>query len=306
MFVDKVNVLVQGGHGGAGYVSFGFKRNSGPDGGNGGKGGDVYITATSDLTLLRDYVSKNKFKAEDGQGGFRNKKTGKGGEDIEIFVPVGTVVTNLENNQVIATFEEVGQKELIARGGLGGRGNAEFKSPTRTTPDFAQPGLAGVKLELELNLKIIADYGLVGLPNAGKSSLLNELTNAKAKVGNFSFTTLAPNIGVLVGTNKVIADIPGLIEGASTGKGLGIGFLKHIEKVKVLIHCISSESDDFERDYKIIRKELEEYSSELANKKEIIVITKSDLVTNSKSFKNSISVSIHDIESLEKLKKLLK
>lgn len=212
MLVDKVNISVSGGHGGKGYVSFGLKRDAGPDGGNGGKGGDVYFKATSDLTLLRDYVAKSKFNAQDGEPGFRNKKTGKGGQDIEILVPVGTVVTNLENGQIVAEFSQIDQRELIAKGGLGGRGNSEFKNSRRTTPDFAQPGLPGLKLELELNLKIIADYGLVGLPNAGKSSLLNELTNAKAKVGNFSFTTLSPNIGILHGTNKVIADIPGLLK----------------------------------------------------------------------------------------------
>ncbi len=305
MLVDKVNILVSGGHGGRGHVSFGFKRDAGPDGGTGGKGGDVYMTATSDLTLLRDYVSKSKFFAEDGEPGFRNKKTGKGGGDIEILVPVGTFVTNIENGEVVAEFTSIGQRELIAKGGLGGRGNFEFKNSRRTTPDFAQPGLPGQKFELELNLKIIADYGFIGLPNAGKSSLLNELTNAKAKVGNFSFTTLSPNIGILKGTNKVLADIPGLIEGASSGKGLGIGFLKHIEKVKVLIHCISSESDDIKRDYNVIRNELKEYSSELATKKEIIVITKSDTTEEVKKYKNSISVSIHDADSIEKLKNIL-
>ena len=212
MFVDKVNITVSGGSGGNGCVSFGHKRNSGPDGGNGGKGGDVYFVTVSDLTTLRDYTSKSNFKANNGEDGLRNKRSGKSGDDIEIAVPVGTVVTNIDTNEEIFELTEVGQRKLVAKGGNGGWGNFEFRNPIRTTPDFAKPGFPGEKLNLELNLKIIADFGLVGLPNAGKSSLLNELTKAKAKVGNFEFTTITPNIGVIPETRKVVADIPGLIE----------------------------------------------------------------------------------------------
>lgn len=303
MLVDKAEITVSGGHGGAGCVSFGFLRHSGPDGGNGGKGGDLYIRSTSDLTLLNRFISKFDFAAQNGENGSKNKKTGKGGDDIELLVPVGTVVINKETGKDIVEFTKVDQRELIAKGGNGGWGNYEFRSPTRTTPDFAKPGLAGEKFDIILNLKLIADYGLIGLPNAGKSSLLNELTRAQAKTANYPFTTLTPNLGAI--GSKFIADIPGLIEGASSGKGLGIEFLKHIEKVKILLHCISAESDDMERDYKIVRDEMGKYNKELLNKKELIIITKSDLVEKVVSFKKGFVVSIHDWESIESLKKLL-
>ncbi len=303
MLIDKAEITVSGGHGGAGCVSFGFLRRSGPDGGNGGKGGDLYIGSTSDLTLLNRFISKFDFSAPNGENGSKNKKTGKGGDDIELLVPVGTVVINKETGKDIVEFVSVDQRELIAKGGNGGWGNYEFRSPTRTTPDFAKPGLPGEKFEIILNLKLIADYGLIGLPNAGKSSLLNELTRAQAKTANYPFTTLTPNLGAI--GSKFIADIPGLIEGASAGRGLGIEFLKHIEKVKVLLHCISAESDDMERDYKIVRDEMGKYNKELLNKKEIIIITKSDLVEKVVSFKKGFVVSIHDWESIESLKKLL-
>lgn len=303
MLVDKAEITVRGGHGGAGCVSFGFLRQSGPDGGNGGRGGDVYMRSTSDLTLLNQFTSKFDFAAPNGENGTKNKKTGKGGDDIELLVPVGTVVINKETGEEMFEFKYVDQRELIAKGGNGGWGNFEFRNPTRTTPDFAKPGLPGQKLDIILNLKLIADYGLIGLPNAGKSSLLNELTRAQAKTANYPFTTLTPNLGA-IGT-KFIADIPGLIEGASTGKGLGIGFLKHIEKVKILLHCISSESEDIERDYNIVREELAKYNKELLKKKELIIITKSDILKDKIKFKNSINVSIHDWDSIESLKKKL-
>lgn len=303
MLVDKAEITVRGGHGGAGCVSFGFLRRSGPDGGNGGKGGDLYIRSTSDLTLLNRFISKFDFSAPNGENGTKNKKTGKSGDDIELLVPVGTIVINKETGKVIVEFTKVDQRELIAKGGNGGWGNYEFRSPTRTTPDFAKPGLPGEKFDIILNLKLIADYGLIGLPNAGKSSLLNELTRAQAKTANYPFTTLTPNLGAI--GSKFIADIPGLIEGASVGKGLGIEFLKHIEKVKVLLHCISAESGDLDRDYKIVRNEMGKYNKELLNKKEIIIITKSDLASKNIRFKKSILVSIHDWDSIESLKKLL-
>lgn len=303
MLIDKAEITVRGGHGGAGCVSFGFLRQSGPDGGNGGRGGDVYMRSTSDLTLLNQFTSKFDFAAPNGENGTKNKKTGKGGDDIELLVPVGTVVINKESGEEMFEFKYVDQRELIAKGGNGGWGNFEFRNPTRTTPDFAKPGLPGQKLDIILNLKLIADYGLIGLPNAGKSSLLNELTRAQAKTANYPFTTLTPNLGAI--GSKFIADIPGLIEGASTGKGLGIGFLKHIEKVKILLHCISSESEDIERDYNIVREELAKYNKELLKKKELIIITKSDILKDKIKFKNSINVSIHDWDSIESLKKKL-
>ena len=313
MFIDEVEISVQGGHGGAGKVSFGKKAKSGPDGGNGGRGGNVYFEADNDITLLTQFVSKKEFSATNGDPGDRNRKTGKDADGLTIRIPVGTSVLDKRTESILFEMFDAGQKELVCKGGLGGRGNYEFRSPRRTTPKFAQPGLPGEKKELFLSLKLIADFGLIGLPNAGKSSLLNELTNAKSKVANYPFTTLTPNLGVLKG--KIIADIPGLIEGASTGRGLGISFLKHIEKVGLILHCISSETNNPNRDYNTIRKELESYSEILLEKDEIILITKSDLADKktvqkiNTSLKNKVkrfhSVSIYDWRSIEKLRKML-
>jgi len=312
MLIDRAEITIEAGHGGAGKASFGAGK-SGPNGGNGGKGGDFYIKSSSDITLLNQFSRVFKFKAEDGVGGDKFEKTGRGGNDFELTVPVGTSVINKETGELIFEFTKVGQRELICKGGIGGKGNTEFKSPTRTTPDFAQPGLPGEKFEVILSLKLIADYGLIGLPNAGKSSLLNELTRAQAKVANYPFTTLFPNIGAI--GNKFIADIPGLIENAANGKGLGIGFLKHIEKVSTLFHCVSVESEDILKDYEIIRNELGKYNKELLNKKEVIFLTKSDLIDRKEKNKkikilNKISkevypVSIHDWDSIEKIKTLV-
>jgi GTP-binding protein len=314
MFVDIVEIKVEGGHGGAGIVSFGKRSHSGPDGGSGGKGGNIYMEGESDLTLLGQFSRKTNFIADAGYPGGANKRTGKNGNDLLIKIPVGTTVVDKQSGKTIFEFNIIGQKELICYGGKGGKGNYEFRSSRRTTPEFAQPGLRGEKKDLVLNLKLIADFGLIGLPNAGKSSLLNELTKAKAKIANYPFTTLSPNLGVF--DEKIIADIPGLIEGASTGRGLGISFLKHIEKVKVLLHCISSESNNPAKDYKIIRDELIKYNKKLVKKHEIILITKSDLVEKKElnKFESKLEnlskdmcrVSIHDWESLEKLKLLLR
>lgn len=302
MLLDTVDVTFKAGDGGNGKVSF-KKIGRGPDGGSGGRGGDVYIKASSDLTILYQFSRKDYLKAEDGIPGANNVKSGGKGEDLEITLPVGTSLINRDTGQIILELTEVDQKIKLLKGGDGGKGNYEFRSARNTTPMKAQKGFPGEILNLTLNLKLIADYGLIGLPNAGKSSLLNELTNSNAKIGNYAFTTLSPNLGVVNG--KVIADIPGLIEGASEGKGLGVKFLKHIEKVKVLLHCIDATSDDYQRDYNVVRKELAKYNEEMLKKKEIILLCKSDLVTEKKTFKNAIHVSIHDIESINKLKKLL-
>ena len=302
MLIDKVDVTFKAGDGGNGKVSF-KKIGRGPDGGSGGKGGDLYIKASSDLTILYQFSRKDFFAAENGISGWNNVKSGGKGDDLEIVLPVGTFLINRDTGREILELTEVGQKVKLLKGGDGGKGNFEYRSSRNTTPMKSQKGFPGESLNLTLNLKLIADFGLIGLPNAGKSSLLNELTNSNAKVGNFSFTTLSPNLGVVNG--KIIADIPGLIEGASEGKGLGINFLKHIEKVKILIHCIDATSTDYERDYKIIRSELGKYNIELLKKKEIILLCKSDLIKEKIKFKNAISVSIHDIDSIEKIKKLL-
>ncbi len=302
MLLDKIDVTFKAGDGGNGKVSF-KKIGRGPDGGNGGKGGDLYIKASSDLTILYQFSRQDYLTAENGIPGWNNIKSGRKGKDLEIVLPVGTSLINRDTDKEILELTEVGQKIKLLKGGDGGKGNYEFRSSRNTTPMKAQKGFPGESLNLTLNLKLIADYGLIGLPNTGKSSLLNELTNSNAKIGNYAFTTLSPNLGVVNG--QVIADIPGLIEGASIGKGLGINFLKHIEKVKVLLHCIDATSSDFGKNYKVVRNELGKYNKELLKKKEIILLCKSDLVRRKIKFKNAISVSIHDIDSIEKVKKLL-
>lgn len=302
MLLDKVDVTFSAGNGGNGKISF-KKIGRGPDGGNGGKGGDLYITTVSDLTVLYQFSQKDILAAENGIPGGDNIKSGRKGEDLTISLPVGTSLIDRENGRVVAELTEVGQTIKLLKGGDGGHGNWEFRSARNTTPMKAQKGFPGEALNLTLDLKLIADFGLIGLPNSGKSSLLNELTNSNARVGNYAFTTLSPNLGVVNG--KVIADIPGLIEGASDGKGLGIKFLKHIEKVKVLIHCIDATSTDYEKDYKVVRNELKKYNPEMLKKKEMILLTKSDLVENKVSFKDAKLISIHDLESINNLKKLL-
>lgn len=246
------------------------------------------------------------------------QKSGRDGRDLEIEMPVGTEIFDL-NSEEIFELDSLGKRILICKGGLGGRGNYELRSSRNTTPEYAQDGLPGQERHLKIELKFIADFGLIGLPNAGKSSLLNELTNANVKVADYPFTTLEANLGMYNG--KVIADIPGLIEGASAGKGLGIKFLKHIERVKLLLHCVPADSDDAIRDYQVVRKELEQYNPELLNKKEIIILTKTDLVGEDqikqkiaklKKLKEPacrqageiIPVSIHDWDSLQNLQEI--
>ena len=313
MLIDEAKIVFRAGHGGAGRVSFYPGMTAGPDGGNGGRGGDVYLVATSDLTALRPFTTKKVKAAENGEMGGKNLKFGSDGKDIEVTLPIGSVITDVETGKV-TELTIPGQRILFCKGGLGGRGNNEFKSSRRTTPEFAQPGLPGEEKDCLIELKLIADFGLIGLPNAGKSSLLNEITRAQAKVANYPFTTLEPNLGVLP-NSKIIADIPGLIEGASDGKGLGIKFLKHIEKVMILLHCISAESEDPMQEYETITHELKEYNPNLLNKQEIIIITKSDTVekeklekiinTFAKLEKEILTVSIYDYDSIENLKQEL-
>lgn len=307
MLVDEIEIIIKGGHGGAGRVSFYGKTGGGPDGGDGGKGGDVHVQTTSDLYALSYFLSNNIYTASNGQMGKSNRRTGESGEDLILTVPVGTTLIDLDGKET--ELNELNQQLFLVKGGLGGRGNAAFKSSSNTTPRYAQKGLNGQEKKLTLKLKLIADFGLIGLPNAGKSSLLNEITNANAKVGNYPFTTLEPNLGVLNG--KVIADIPGLIEGAGEGKGLGYKFLKHIEKVRLLLHCISAESPDLLKDYHTVQAELKKYNPKLLEKEEVILLTKSDLVEKmdlkskirslARTKKKVIPISIHDWDSLQQL-----
>ena len=311
MLVDEVEIIIKGGKGGPGRVAFYSKKGGGPSGGDGGKGGDVYVETSSDLYALSRFMSNPECLAENGQSGGDQQRTGAGGQDLNLKMPIGTVLVDEEGQEI--DLNEFSKRILLAKGGLGGRGNAFFKSSSNTTPRYAQPGLHGEEKKFMVKLKLIADFGLIGLPNAGKSSLLNELTNATAKIGDYPFTTLEPNLGMF-GT-KVIADIPGLIEGASEGKGLGHKFLKHIEKVHLLLHCISAQSEDSLKDYKIIHQELEKFNPKLLRKPEIILLTKSDLVDKKdldskikklkKTKKEIIEVSIHDWDSLQVLIKFL-
>lgn len=314
MLIDEARITVSGGHGGAGKVAFYPGKLAGPSGGNGGRGGNVYFKFSSDLTLLNQFSAKTKFSAGNGQPGGSFRKTGEDGKDIYLTLPLGIEITNLETGDLFE-LNDLNQEVLIGRGGLGGRGNYELRSSRNTTPMNAQSGLEGEEKTLKLVLKLIADFGLIGLPSSGKTSLLNELTQASGKVGDYPFTTLEPNLGVLKnpkGKNLIMADIPGLIEGASEGKGLGIKFLKHIEKVKVLLHCISTESGGLVKDYQIIREELKKFNPELLDKKEVILLTKSDLTDQklikekikilSKVNKSVIPVSIYDYDSIEELK----
>ncbi len=313
MFVDEIEITIRAGKGGAGKVSFFPGLKSGPDGGNGGRGGSVYIKPTRDLMALRKFAGQREFVAQDGQPGGSNCKFGRKGKNLELKMPVGSVLTDQETGQTVE-IKNFSQKEiLVCRGGTGGKGNVKFKSPSNTTPRYAQGGFLGEEKRFKVVLKLIADLGLIGLPNAGKSSLLKELTAASPKIANYPFTTLEPNLGVL--GDNIIADIPGLIQGASGGKGLGIKFLKHIEKVGLLVHCVSAESTDVKRDYRVVMDELGGFDVRLAKKKQIILLTKTDLLEKSeldkkinelKKFKERVlAVSIHDWDSLEKLKKIL-
>lgn len=312
MFTDEIEITLKAGNGGSGIVSFFPGEKSGPDGGDGGDGGNLYIKSSRHLTNLNQFVGKHEIFAENGKNGDKNKKTGLDGKDLEVELPVGSLLLDTDTKEELELTEE-NQRFLICKGGRGGRGNFELRSSRNTTPKEAEKGQKGQKRFFKIVVRMIADFGLIGLPNAGKSSLLNELTNARVKVANYPFTTLEPSLGVING--KIIADIPGLIEGAHKGRGLGINFLKHIEKVKLLLHCISVESDNVIRDYKTITEELEKYNPLLAEKGQIILLTKSDLINPSelnkkarllKKFQNFvIGVSIYDFDSLNKLKELL-
>jgi len=311
MFIDEAEIMVKGGHGGAGKVAF-FRNRKGASGGGGGSGGDVWAIATSNLTHLKPFTEVIKYIGENGGLGGPNKRTGLNGKDLYLKMPIGTTIIDVVTNQEI-TINEKNPKYLLCQGGIGGLGNVAFKTSTNRTPKNAEPGKEGQERNFKLILRLIANFGLIGLPNAGKSSLLNKLTAANVRTANYPFTTLEPNLGVFEG--KVIADVPGLIEGASTGKGLGIKFLKHIEKVDLILHCISVETQNIASQYNTVINELKSYNPKLLDKKSVILLTKIDLVDQkeierkvkelSKLNKNILAVSIYDDNTLNQLKKII-
>ena len=311
MLIDNIRIRVIGGKGGDGLVTFNKEKMAlGPTGGNGGPGGKIIAEGISDIGALRQFRYKKEFQAGDGKNGGSNRRTGSAGKDIILKIPVGTVIRDGEKEQEII---KIGEKIVLARGGDGGRGNYSFRSSTNTSPKESTEGGLGEDKEIEFELKLIADVGLVGLPNAGKSSLLNILTGAKSRVANYQFTTLEPHLGVYNGL--IVADIPGLISGASSGKGLGTKFLRHIERTRVIFHIISCESENMMSDYETIRNEMELYGKGLELKPEYVIITKSDLFNKEElefrmakikeKFPESFAVSIIDDESLNKVRKIL-
>jgi GTP-binding protein len=314
MLIDDVKIKIRAGKGGDGLVTFNkTKMSLGPTGGNGGKGGSVYIEGVSDLNALAQFRYKKELAAEDGRIGKFKLNDGSDGKDLILKVPTGTVIHNLSTGKNLEVVS-IGQRVLMAKGGKGGRGNFLFRSSTNTSPKEFEYGTPGEGCELRLELKLIADVGLIGLPNVGKSSLLNKLTNAKSKVANYPFTTLDPNLGVYY--ELILADIPGLIEGASDGKGLGIKFLRHVERTKTLFHLISSQSPDPIKDYQIIRKELEAYNKALLEKPEYIFLTKVDLIEKeeidrkvkefNKTGKEIIPISIEDNIGINYVEEILR
>ena len=324
MLIDDIKIKISAGAGGKGAVAFNTNLKSlGPVGGSGGNGGSVFALGISDISALRQFRFKKEFEAENGGDGRGQFRDGRDGADLILKLPAGTVIHNLTRPRLDGEsrrasrseteIRKIGERVLLAQGGIGGRGNFHFRSSRNTTPMQFQGGRPGETFELRLELKLIADVGFVGLPNAGKSSMLNRLTNAKSKVANYPFTTLEPNLGAYY--ELILADIPGLIEGSSTGKGLGIKFLRHIERTPILFHFISAESPDPEKDYKTIREELGSYNKELLAKPEYLFLSKSDLADRTtlkekseilkKLNPRSAAISIHDPESVKKVEGIL-
>ncbi|MDO8620421.1 MAG: GTPase ObgE [bacterium] len=311
-FVDEITLHLKAGDGGNGIESWLHEKGKefmGPAGGDGGRGGDVYLKAVRDIGRLASYRFGNLFVAKRGGDGMRKSRHGKNGEDIELEVPVGSVVTNRATGRIFEFLAE-GDRAMVLRGGRGGLGNEHFKSSRNVRPTQFTLGKEGEVGDFDVELRLIADAGLIGFPNAGKSSLLNELTAAKAKVGSYAFTTLEPNLGAFHGF--IIADIPGLIEGASEGRGLGTKFLRHIARTKLLIHCLSLEEKSLLKAYKTVRDELTAHAPELGGKKEVIVLTKADtknlkeikkaVTAMKKKSKHVLVVSVIDDELLKKFK----
>lgn len=316
MFIDEAIIKVQAGKGGDGIASFRREKyipKGGPDGGDGGKGGSVFIRIKEDIHGLAKHAANKSYKAENGKPGMGKKKSGRKGESITIDLPPGTLIfeQSADEEKLILDTADLAQNQkfLIAQGGKGGLGNVHFKSSTNQTPKEFTPGEPGQKKQLRLEVRHIADVGLVGLPNAGKSSLVSSLSNARPKIADYPFTTLEPHLGAIdiKGNRYIIADIPGLIEGASAGKGLGHKFLKHLKRTKILVHLVPSDSQDSAHDYQVIREELKQFSPEFLKKPEIIVISKIDLIPQdqrsqlAKQFPGAILISSATHEGLDDL-----
>lgn len=334
MIIDDLTIRIQAGKGGDGIVAFNKNKGTlGPTGGRGGNGGNVLFIGISDLGALNALCNQKVFKAEDGKNGRHQLNDGTAGEDLIIKVPVGTVIHpvrspaclggmvgrrslgegRLTSNGTDQEIVKIGEQILVAKGGHGGKGNFLFRGPHSTSPKRFQEGLPGEQFNIRLELKMIADIGIIGLPNVGKSSLLNELTKAKSKVANYHFTTLEPHLGVYY--DIILADIPGLIEGASEGKGLGVKFLRHVERTRVLFHLVSAESDDPVKDYKAIRKELGAYNKSMLEKDEYLFLSKTDMTDTATTKKKLVKLkklnpnvavlSIHDTDAITSVQKIL-
>ena len=302
-FVDYVKINIYSGNGGKGSAHFRREKyitKGGPDGGDGGRGGHIIFVTDKSLWTLYHFKFKKHFKCGHGGDGSGSRSTGADGEDVIIRVPIGTVIKDFKTNNIIHETIEDGEEKIILKGGKGGLGNWNFRSSTNQAPRYAQPGIKGEEKQLVLELKLLADVGLVGFPNVGKSTLLKTLTSAKPKIGNYEFTTLKPNLGIVEYRDFksfVLADIPGIIEGASEGRGLGHYFLRHIERNSVLLFLLSSESDDIVKQYEVLLNELKKYNPELLDKQRLIAISKSDLLDEKQTskIKKNISNKIKDI-----------
>lgn len=305
MLIDEAIIKVKAGRGGDGAVSFRREKyvdRGGPDGGDGGDGGSVMLECSNHVHTLSDFARLKSFKAEDGHPGEKMRRHGKNGKDLILKVPPGTLIS--ENNHIVVDLKDLGEKFVIAKGGRGGLGNVHFATSTNQTPKQFKPGTPGKEREIKAVLKLIADVGLIGLPNSGKSTLISVISNATPKIAGYPFTTLEPCLGVATYHNKklIVCDIPGLIEGAAEGRGLGHKFLRHVERTKILVHLIDVTSLNLKKDYLMIRAELEKYSGTLAKKKEIVVLTKIDLVKKPpEDFKYDLAISAVSHKGIEEL-----
>lgn len=297
-FLDKTKIKISSGRGGNGMVAWRREKyvdKGGPAGGDGGNGGDIYLIADENMSTLMDFKYQSVFKADNGENGSIKNMHGRCAKDMTIKVPVGTVVKDTKNGNIIADLKEHGQKVLVAKGGRGGRGNARFASAQKRAPQFCEPGEPGIERELELELKLIADVGLLGMPNAGKSTLISRISSAKPKIADYPFTTLIPNLGVVKkrsGDGYVVADIPGLIEGASEGVGLGHDFLRHIERCRFLVHLVDMTAENPVQNYKIINEELKKHSERLANLYQIVALNKVDSIDSEQ--KNKLKLKFEE------------